>query len=97
MKKKLLGFLIVLVVIFVFSCAIEIVLYVTDVPQAATQDEGRTISYFEVPSSDGKGYVKIYPSNKRFMEIMRKGEYSLVNIPSPRIAKILKKSYEKNK
>lgn len=54
-----------------------------DMPQAATYDEGKTISYFEIPSEDQTRYIKVYPSSKKYMEIMREGRYGLIHIAPP--------------
>ena len=63
-----------------------------DRPQAMSYDNGKTIVYYEIPpSSNTKGYTKVYPGEKKFEEISKQGDYELVHVANPQLAKILNK------
>jgi hypothetical protein len=69
---------------FVSIVVFKLVIYqMFDKPQACTWDNGKTISYFEIPSADKKEYAKIFPGTKEFKKILDGGDYDYTNIAPP--------------
>jgi hypothetical protein len=80
LKRVDLGF----VLIFIVGCTVSAVHVINkelDAPHAAVCNNAKTISYFEVPSEDGKGLVKVYPHSKKFDQIMMSGKFESHYVP----------------
>lgn len=98
-KKRFSDILVVFLFLFFVALGIaKAVMYLAfDIPQAATKDGGETISYFLVPTDDGKGERKVTPDMKEF-GILKDGIYDVVHVvPNEDLAKILEEEAKQYK
>ena len=66
----------------------KVIVPALDRPQAASYDEGKTISYFVINANNPKGEEIVGHNDPRFKKIKDKGEYDLRHIERPESAKI---------
>ena len=87
------SFLSLVILLFFWVLLLHTAVEKAFLPLAATRDEGKTISYFLVPTPDEKTEMKVFPGSVEYEKALKK-DYELIYIaPNEKLEKLLKEEF----